>query len=1119
MTTTLPTGTLSFLFTDIEGSTARWEHQREAMSAALVRHDAIVRGAIEAHGGHVFKTGGDAFCAAFGNATDALTAALDAQRALAAEDWSACGPDFADLRVRMGLHSGQAEARGGDYFGPALNRTARLMAAGHGGQVLLSLATQQVVRDYVPEGVTLRDLGERRLRDLRHADHIWQVVAAGLPDVTTALVTADLAHPRDRIVVDETGAERSLADTLSALLAAVRTNEASVTLTVPQIRQILASRPADLTEYRLGRIAEWSQPRYRLDRRFVDLTLLVDQGEEVTGDRWAAKQERYDDLGELLVAVPDPAVVVLGPPGSGKSTLLRHLELDKAIAALRGEDDADAVTFFFQLNQYRPEATGSAPQLPGAWLTARWAAAHPDLRPLDDLLAEGRVILLLDALNEMPAASDREFRSRVGLWKDWLVRLTKEHPGNRIVFSCRTLDYSAPLSTPALRVPQVQIEALNDDQAHEFLRLYSPVRGEDIWTAIAGTPQLETLRAPFFLALLVEQVEATGELAEDRAGLFTGFVRQSLKREVERDNPLFALEELLASRDVRRIAQWQWRDAYDLPERGALVPRLSGLAYGMQVAAADGGQSQGRVHYDTALAMVDDSHSEAIVKAGVAISVLDEDPAADEVLYRHQLLQEYFAARVLAREPRSELVEAPWRVADFRPALREVLESLPPAETLPALPQTGWEETTILAAAMMEQPEPFLREIMARNLVVAGRAARLPTVRPRLSGAFLYDVQWTLVARSRDPEADLRHRIACAYAVGDLGDPRFERRTGPHGEYLVPPLVAIPGGEYPIGDDDVIEWSFIGGSGTTSAHIPRHAVALSPYEIGQYPVTNAEYACFVGAGGYEEERWWDTADARRWRRGELANEAAKINNRMWRKRFLADAAVFEQMVAEGRFQSAEAVERWRGWLALDEAAFETALAAQWQAKRETEPRFWHDERYNRPTQPVVAVCWFEARAYCAWLSAQIGRPVRLPTEVEWEAAARGRDGRRYPWGEEWKAARANTYEAQVKRTTPVGVFPDGDSPVGAADVSGNVVEWTSSLFGAGDYECEVPEYGYPYRADDGREDPEAGTDVRRVLRGGAWYDDRASARVAPRANSGPSYGYYYCGFRLALPPS
>ena len=603
--TSLPTGTLTFLFTAIEGSTQRWEQQRDAMAAALERHDALVRDAIEEHSGHVFKTVGDAFCAAFPTAPDALAAALNAQRALAAEDWSAFGHDFAGLTARLGLHTGHADARGGDYFGPALNRTARLMSAGHGGQVLLSLATQQVVRDYLPDGIDLRDWGEHRLKDLRHSEHIFQVLAPDLPDIVTPPVTAEKLAARDRVIVTDSAASRPVPESLAALLTAVRSDEATATLAPAQAREIAARRPADLIEYRLGRIAEWSQPRYRLDGRFVALTLLVDQGEDAAAGRWSARLERYDDLGTLLAGVPDPAVVVLGPPGGGKSTLLRHLELDAAIANLRGEDKRGTVTFFIQLNQYKPDRPGDPLPAPGEWLASRWAGTYPDLPALDALLSDGRVILLLDALNEMPAASEREFRTRVGLWKDWLIRLVKDRPGNRVVFSCRTLDYSAPLSTPALRVPQVQIEPLSDGQVAEFLRLYSPLRGEAIWTALSGTPQLEALRAPFFLALLVDQVEATGELASDRAGLFTGFVRQALKREVERDNPLFAIEEVLAGRDIRRIAQWQWRDAYELPERGALVPKLAGLAYGMQESEADGESSQVRVAYDTALGLLD----------------------------------------------------------------------------------------------------------------------------------------------------------------------------------------------------------------------------------------------------------------------------------------------------------------------------------------------------------------------------------------------------------------------------------------------------------------------------------------------------------------------------------
>ena len=128
----LPTVTRSFLFTDIEGSTRRWEAFPAAMRAALARHDGLLRAAIEDHGGTVFKTVGDAFCAVFANAADALVAAVAAQRALAAEPW----PDeIGGLRVRMALHADTADERDGDYFGPALNRVARLLAAGHGGQV------------------------------------------------------------------------------------------------------------------------------------------------------------------------------------------------------------------------------------------------------------------------------------------------------------------------------------------------------------------------------------------------------------------------------------------------------------------------------------------------------------------------------------------------------------------------------------------------------------------------------------------------------------------------------------------------------------------------------------------------------------------------------------------------------------------------------------------------------------------------------------------------------------------------------------------------------------------------------------------------------------------------
>jgi predicted ATPase/class 3 adenylate cyclase len=185
--TPLPTGTVTFLFTDIESSTQLWERHKQAMSAALPRHDAILREVVTAHGGAIFKKVGDAVCAAFPTASDALAAALDAQRALAGEGWGATGP----LRVRMALHSGTAEERDGDYFGLPLSRVARLLAAGHGGQVLLSLATEELARDHLPPDVTLRDLGNHRLRDLTRPDRIFQLVSADLSIDFPPLKTLD----------------------------------------------------------------------------------------------------------------------------------------------------------------------------------------------------------------------------------------------------------------------------------------------------------------------------------------------------------------------------------------------------------------------------------------------------------------------------------------------------------------------------------------------------------------------------------------------------------------------------------------------------------------------------------------------------------------------------------------------------------------------------------------------------------------------------------------------------------------------------------------------------------------------------------------------------------------
>jgi class 3 adenylate cyclase len=268
-----PTGTVTFLFTDIEGSTRLWEEDPEAMGQALARHDALLREAIEGSGGYVFKTMGDSFCAAFASAAEAAQAAVAAQMALwtggpasiAAKTQRAqrgleedrdlervgrndpgserhdgrsspsvsssrplrlCGESESDphlhLSVRVALHTGQAELRDGDYFGAALSRVARILTAGHGGQVLLSGAAREALADHLPAGATLRPLGVHRLRDLQHPESIFQLLHPELPAEFPPLLTLnDLPHNLPQQTTRFIGRERDMAE-VRRLLAGSR---------------------------------------------------------------------------------------------------------------------------------------------------------------------------------------------------------------------------------------------------------------------------------------------------------------------------------------------------------------------------------------------------------------------------------------------------------------------------------------------------------------------------------------------------------------------------------------------------------------------------------------------------------------------------------------------------------------------------------------------------------------------------------------------------------------------------------------------------------------------------------------------------------------------------------
>jgi formylglycine-generating enzyme required for sulfatase activity len=868
-------------------------------------------------------------------------------------------------------------------------------------------------------------------------------------------------------------AEAALDHVRSALAA----NGENLEFTKTILDTVLRHRPRNLDEYRLGRVVEWAQPRYALDRRYTRMTLLRDQGEDATGGRWKPEPDEFHDLDEALAKIEDTALVVLGAPGSGKSTLLRHTELDAARRALQAGTEASPITFFASLSRFRPETPDSPLPDPRVWLGDQWRRRCPDLQEFEAQLATGRVALLLDGLNEIP----QNRAAATGAWKQFLLDLDRDGRGNRVVIVCRSLDYSAPLSSNELPVPQLRLEPLSDPQVRDFLLCYAADTPTAIrlWEQLENTDQLELFRNPYYLKLWAQQVGLGGQIPAGRAALFTSFVREALRRELRAGHPLFTAGSLLHERDVQRLLLQQatWPTPYDLPSRGPLIGGLERLAHGMQARHAPGEGSQVRVGYDDAVSLTglgEANEAASLLAAGSALAVLEQDLGRDDVAFLHQLLQEYFASRQVAAQQSTDtsLVALTWRHDEVTPALEDELRRLPASEPLPKVAQTGWEQTFLFAAEMSAAPDAFVTALSQVNLPLAGRCAAQPQV--KLQRETQQRVAWSLVERNRDQSADLRARIAAAEALGELGDPRFEAKDGPFGGYLAPPLVTIEGGTYTIGSDEGIE----------ADEAPGHPVSLQPLAIGQFPVTNAEWRCFMDAGSYDEERWWEGESAQAWRRGEGTAEVRRSDLQAWRSHFNEDSKRLDELVTSGRWTEVTA-DAWRPILALDDAAFDDWLKREVPGGRFRQPAQWGEEQFSGTNRPVVGVCWFEARAYCAWLSVQTGQLYRLPSEAEWEAAARGLEGRPWPWpGADFDTRRCNTFESHIRTTTPVGLFADGDTPEGISDLAGNVAEWTASSYRS-----------YPTVPEESAA-PDAGG--RRVLRGGSWGSDRRNARCSYR---------------------
>jgi formylglycine-generating enzyme required for sulfatase activity len=761
-----------------------------------------------------------------------------------------------------------------------------------------------------------------------------------------------------------------------------------------------------------------------------------------------------------------PAFLLLGLPGGGKTTVLQRLALDQALARLH-DPDAGWLPLWTRLASQKPNET------PHEFLARMWRLENPGggdaEAELLHALHGGRLCILCDALNE---ASRERIEERTAEWGEFARTLPA---GNRLVFSCRSQDYLGKLA-----VQQVEIDPLTDEQIADFSQRYlGNAQGAAFWDELRGqhSTLLELARTPFYLKMMVEEHAAGGSLPPVRARLFASFTEKLFGRELLRNHP-------------------------DWIEPAAQHRALSQLAFAMQE-VGEGTDIERAWALNALPEQVTMPNGEAVatppavvLRLAHAATLLAEtsEEKASVLRFRHHLLQEYFAAgELLWRLRQGEELARLWRVPSRAREMPEAERGQ--WEPLPGPPPKGWEQTTILAAglssALIAAVQPVNPTLAARCALESG----LDWQNGEVDAAQVASCRQALLARLGDVGIHLRSRIEAGLLLGQLKDPRFPVETVGGVRVILPPLIEIAAAQAKIGSS-LLDWGQ-----AFADEFNRHQVSLAAYAIGRYPVTNAEYACFMAAGGYEEEGWW-TAGGRYWLRGEpVPGEEDPVDYWMdtWRRR-KENPAEIDQREKSGAMTARDA-HVWRARLQWTEETAQQVFQSWYPQKKHSQPELWDDDDFNNLSQPVVGVCWYEATAYARWLAATTKLPFRLPLEPEWEWAAR-RGGRAFPWGRGWQADRLNSLEGRVMRTTPVGAYPHGVTPDGINDLAGNVWEWTATRYA-----------DYPYRPEADLEDPNA--TGRRVVRGGGWAAHRRMVRCSYRDWGNPWHRNDFLGYRLA----
>jgi len=795
---------------------------------------------------------------------------------------------------------------------------------------------------------------------------------------------------------------------------------------------------------------------------YVDLDVVTPASQREKDERaWALRLMRGEGENRtpLLGAITLPEAshaVLLGEAGSGKSTFVNYLTYllsthsEAAPEEMRGRLPVRLILREVAARRIPAGASKGTAQM-------LWDALRDDIAErlgedvavkllphLQARLLKDGVVVLLDGLDEVPEAHQR---------RKALLQAVQDLAGMLPAKSSRVLVTARPYAYAdrQWRLPKFSTLALapfSEEQVNRFVdRWYQAVRpsmgwnedtardkGERLRAALRERPYLGDLASrPLLLTLMATLHSSWGQLPEDRADLYEETVKLLLgrwqrAREVKAPGGEIVTEPGIA----QALGVGEGRIRAALEALAFQVHQRQRSEAGRDDAPADISEGEVLVAFKPLLGSVEPDALLGYLRDRAGLVIAHREGV---YAFPHRSFQEYLAACYQASLPQGaenlcQLAQddpAWWREVYLLAAgklkqgglgnvvnMVNVLLPADPEQTVPVTDQ-HWRAASLAGQALLEVGLPE-------------KAAGQPHYEAILKRTRRWLTQWV-----EEGHLPARERAEAGDVLGQLGDPRFDpdRFFLPHSyRGQVEPFlgfVEVPAGPFVMGSrkGDQEAWEDEFGN-------PERLEIPYAYWAARYPVSVAQFRCFVDAKGYENSAWW-TKTGWAWRRGE------------W------DSTVEDENL--------------RNWLKTRPAELRGA------------PMWW-DEQRTYPNRPVYGVSWFEAMAYCAWLNEQLraslpsGYAVRLPTEAEWEKAARDlsprergepEGGRRYPWGnDDWDEGRANIDQSGINHVSPVGMYPRGATPSGLHDVSGNVWEWTHSLYKL-----------YPYRADDGHNDEDA----------------------------------------------